>query len=63
VSKRRDGWFDLIAFLVGVAGFLLATAGLYFIYWPAALIFSGLGLLLWSFLAARAVAHAKSQES
>ena len=63
MSKLRDAWFDLIAFLVGVVGFLLSTAGLYFIYWPAALIFSGLGLLLWSFLAARAVARAKTQES
>ena len=53
--------FDLVAFLVGVAGFGLATAGLYFIHWPSALIFSGLGLLLWSFMAARAVAREQSQ--
>ena len=48
---------DILAFVVGVVGFALMVAGIGVIYWPAALIVGGAGLLLWSFLAARAVAR------
>ena len=48
---------DIIAFAVGVVGFAAMVAGIAFIFWPAALIAGGAGLLAWSFLAARAVAR------
>ena len=48
---------DILAFVVGVVGFALMVAGIGVIYWPAALIVGGGGLLVWSFLAARAVAR------
>ena len=52
---------DILAFVVGVVGFALMVAGIAFIYWPAALIVGGAGLLVWSFLAARAVALATTK--
>lgn len=52
---------DRLAFGVGVLGFGLLIAGIGFIYWPAALIVAGSGLLGWSYLTARAVARSRSQ--
>ncbi len=52
---------DILAFVVGVVGFALMVAGIAFIYWPAALIGGGAGLLVWSFMAARAVAFAATK--
>jgi hypothetical protein len=54
---------DRVAFIVGVLGFALLIAGIGFIYWPAALIVAGSGLLGWSYLTARAVARSRSQAS
>ena len=52
---------DILAFVVGVMGFALMVAGIGVIYWPAALIVGGAGLLVWSFLAARAAGRAGAQ--
>jgi len=59
-SPKLAAWInehlDLIAFMVGLTGFTLFVTGIGFVYWPAALIVAGAGLLMWSFMAARAVA-------
>jgi uncharacterized membrane protein HdeD (DUF308 family) len=52
---------DRLAFAVGLLGYALLIAGIGFIYWPAALIVAGSGLLGWSYLTARAVARSRSQ--
>lgn len=65
-DKKLATWanahLDLIAFLVGLTGFALFVAGIGFIYWPAALIVAGAGLLMWSFMAARAVAARRARK-
>jgi hypothetical protein len=50
---------DRLAFASGVAGFGLLVAGVACIYWPAAFIVAGCGLLGWSYLTARAVSRAR----
>ncbi|QNM99066.1 hypothetical protein [Chitinimonas koreensis] len=47
---------DLIAFGVGVAGFGLLIGGVAMLNVPAALICAGIGLLGWSYAAARGAA-------
>ena len=51
---------DQIAFGVGLLGFATLIAGIAFIYWPAALIVAGLGMLFWSYITASAVARGRS---
>ncbi|MFZ6813741.1 hypothetical protein ACO0K3_04690 [Undibacterium sp. Rencai35W] len=66
-NQKLAAWanahLDLIAFLVGLVGFALFVAGIGFIYWPAALIVAGAGLLMWSFMAARAVAARNTRDA
>jgi hypothetical protein len=45
---------DWITFITGVVGLLLLTVGAALIYAPAGFIVPGIGLLAWSYMAARA---------
>jgi hypothetical protein len=66
-SQKLAAWvnehLDLIAFMVGLTGFTLFVTGIGFVYWPAALIVAGAGLLGWSFMVARAVAARNTRKT
>jgi uncharacterized membrane protein len=61
-KNERPTWnqLDKFAFLVGVFGFTCLIAGIAVIYWPAAFIAAGCGMLVWSYLMAKAVARNRS---
>ena len=63
LASWANEYLDLIAFMVGLIGFTLFVAGIGFVYWPAALIVAGAGLLGWSFMAARAVAARNARKT
>lgn len=54
---------DQIAFGVGLFGFAMLITGIAFIYWPAAFIVAGLGMLFWSYITAKAVARGRCNQA
>lgn len=51
---RAFDWAGALIDLIGLIGLLLLCGGLYFVYWPLALIVPGVVLMVYSVAAARA---------